>query len=292
VVVSEYYVWSADLSGRQIRTFANLKVRAPKPATKTDANLKAHLLGIRSCRAPKPATRTHANLKAHLLGIRSCRAPEPATINYDNKRYERVPYNLLIRRRYVIEASKWYRRGYLPHFDSKDVIQFITLRLNDALPAAVIDRTKIILIENEPNESNLSRSKKYRKVIEEYADKGFGRCLFKEVENARILKDILLGCEQEIHCWVIMPNHIHFMMKRNGEISLSNFVKRLKMLSTIRINDRTGSKGAIWQRDYFDRYIRDEAHYAVVKNYIKNNPINAGLVNDINEWEWYGEMER
>ena len=38
VVVSEYYVWSADLSGRQSRTHANLK---------------AHLLEIRSCRAPK-----------------------------------------------------------------------------------------------------------------------------------------------------------------------------------------------------------------------------------------------
>ena len=32
VVVSEYYVWSADLSGRQSKTHANLKVRAPKPA--------------------------------------------------------------------------------------------------------------------------------------------------------------------------------------------------------------------------------------------------------------------
>ncbi len=38
--------------GRQSRTHANLKVRAPKPATRTDANLKAHLLGTRSCRAP------------------------------------------------------------------------------------------------------------------------------------------------------------------------------------------------------------------------------------------------
>ena len=54
VVVSEYYVWSADLSGRQSKTHANLKVRAPKPA-KNVANLKAHLLGIRNCRAPKPA---------------------------------------------------------------------------------------------------------------------------------------------------------------------------------------------------------------------------------------------
>ena len=51
MVVSEYYVWSADLSGRQIRTFANLKVRAPD-RQRTYANLKAHLLGLSSCRAP------------------------------------------------------------------------------------------------------------------------------------------------------------------------------------------------------------------------------------------------
>ena len=63
MVVSEYYVWSADLSGRQIRTFANLKVRAPKPATRTDANLKAHLLENVAAALPKEHTQYETKIR-------------------------------------------------------------------------------------------------------------------------------------------------------------------------------------------------------------------------------------
>ena len=71
VVVSEYYVWSADLSGRQSKTHANLKVRAPKPA-KNVANLKAHLLGIRNCRAPQPTNKPMRTLRFALPKNYTC----------------------------------------------------------------------------------------------------------------------------------------------------------------------------------------------------------------------------
>jgi hypothetical protein len=31
----------------------------------------------------------------------------------------------------------WYSRGYLPHFDSPETVQFVTFRLADSLPKAV-----------------------------------------------------------------------------------------------------------------------------------------------------------
>jgi len=34
----------------------------------------------------------------------------------------------------------WYFRGRLPHFDAADVYQFITFRLHDSVPAAVIEK--------------------------------------------------------------------------------------------------------------------------------------------------------
>ena len=33
----------------------------------------------------------------------------------------------------------WHSRGYLPHFDSADTIQFVTFRLFDSLPRAVAE---------------------------------------------------------------------------------------------------------------------------------------------------------
>lgn len=32
----------------------------------------------------------------------------------------------------------WYSRGYMPHFDSQHVVQHVTFRLADSLPAGVL----------------------------------------------------------------------------------------------------------------------------------------------------------
>ena len=33
-----------------------------------------------------------------------------------------------------MDQKGWHSRGYLPHFDSQDVVQFVTFRLADSLP--------------------------------------------------------------------------------------------------------------------------------------------------------------
>jgi putative DNA methylase len=45
-----------------------------------------------------------------------------------------------------------------------------------------------------------------------------------------------------------------------------------------------GRDGRLWQADFYDRYIRDDAHYANAVNYIEQNPVKAGLVNRPEEW--------
>jgi len=38
--------------------------------------------------------------------------------------------------------------------------------------------------------------------------------------------------------------------------------------------------------EYFDRYIRDQAHMESVIDYIENNPVKAGLVADAAAWRY------
>ena len=38
--------------------------------------------------------------------------------------------------------------------------------------------------------------------------------------------------------------------------------------------------------DYFDRYVRDEAHLWAVMRYMEENPVKAGLVRLAREWPW------
>ena len=51
----------------------------------------------------------------------------------------------------------------------------------------------------------------------------------------------------------------------------------------------------LWQRDYWDRYIRDDHHFQAVRQYIDSNPVTAGLVDTAVQWPWgsarWGDQE-
>jgi putative transposase len=46
-----------------------------------------------------------------------------------------------------------------------------------------------------------------------------------------------------------------------------------------------------WERDYFDRYIRDDGHLAAVVRYVERNPVKAGLVARAEDWP-FGSARR
>ncbi len=188
-----------------------------------------------------------------------------------------------------MEDSRWHSRGYLPHFDGVSAIQLVTIRLADALPIKVIESIRRT-VDVEKNSNPDEKMKKRITLIEQFADKGYGKCLLKSSGNSQIVKEKLLKSGHMIYVWVIMPNHIHFLIKINENSTLSRFMKAFKQKTTREINIRENTSGIIWQKEYYDRYIRDDKHFSVAKAYIRSNPVKAGLVKDITEWEWYGEL--
>ena len=76
------------------------------------------------------------------------------------------------------------------------------------------------------------------------------------------------------------------MMRPLEGHSLSNIMQTVKSVSAHRINKELGRKGAVWQPDYFDRYIRDAKHYQKALQYIHSNPVKAGLCKSAEEWEF------
>ncbi len=42
----------------------------------------------------------------------------------------------------------------------------------------------------------------------------------------------------------------------------------------------------VWHREYWDRFIRNEEHLENARDYIRNNPVKAGLVQNSAEWPW------
>jgi hypothetical protein len=95
----------------------------------------------------------------------------------------------------------WYSRGYLPHFDHPGVIQGITFRLWDALPAQVV--------ESLAEEPESQKSAAWRSRIESYLNAGYGVCHLRDPRVGRLVEDGLLffdGQRYRMLAWVVMPN--------------------------------------------------------------------------------------
>ena len=189
--------------------------------------------------------------------------------------------------------ENWSKR-FLPHYNATDKFQMITYRLNDSLPQTVLKK-----LAGTTGGSPVEETQK-RKLIEGYLDKGYGSSLLKNPKYAQIVFENWLHFNKEryeIIAFTIMPNHIHILIKILNNFKLDQIVHSWKSYTSHKIlkmeNDRRAASGpseeqmnSLWQREYWDRLIRDQKHYKKAIEYIHMNPVKAGLVNNIHDWQW------
>jgi putative transposase len=88
--------------------------------------------------------------------------------------------------------------------------------------------------------------------------------------------------------WVIMPDHLHWLLQLNDRLPLSGVIKAVKARSALTINRHLNQDGSLWQRHYHDRAIRQHEDIRQISRYIVANPLRAGLVQNIgdyNHWD-------
>jgi REP element-mobilizing transposase RayT len=81
--------------------------------------------------------------------------------------------------------------------------------------------------------------------------------------------------------FVVMPNHVHgvvvlragFKPAPTARHGLSEIVRAFKTFSARRINEfRETSDAPVWQRNYYEHIIHNDADYNRIAEYIGNNP--------------------
>jgi REP element-mobilizing transposase RayT len=65
---------------------------------------------------------------------------------------------------------------------------------------------------------------------------------------------------------------------------LGGVVHSWKSFTARQMNRQMGTSGKVWADDYFDRFIRNESHFASAVGYVENNPVKAGLVGRAADW--------
>ncbi|MDA3941342.1 MAG: transposase [Spirochaetia bacterium] len=125
-----------------------------------------------------------------------------------------------------------------------------------------------------------------KKIEYEIQLSDIGKIVFNEWNESFVIRSELY-CD----CFVVMPDHIHgvvrinnfsvethavLSLQGNGRTpkSISSFVAGFKSHATKKINEYCNtSGGSVWQPRFHDHVIRDKGELNRIRKYIKNNPL-------------------
>jgi len=85
-------------------------------------------------------------------------------------------------------------------------------------------------------------------------------------------------------CYVVMPDHVHWLLELGGDIGLSRVVQKFKSLSARKLRQRCVEVGSVWQRGFHDRAVRRHEDIRDVARYVVANPLRAGLVRSLKDY--------
>ncbi len=91
--------------------------------------------------------------------------------------------------------------------------------------------------------------------------------------------------------YVIMPDHVHFFAGPSSPEAkpLSDFIRDWKKWTTRELS-RLQYGSRIWQREFFDHLLRSGESYAGKWEYVRHNPVRAGLCDAADDWPHQGEV--
>jgi REP element-mobilizing transposase RayT len=208
---------------------------------------------------------------------------------------------------------QWSDRGYMPHVEGADLIQHVSYHLADSLPKEAVEAMDQELKSLPPKQRDIEKEQR----VAAYQDEGKGRSILRVPELAEMVQETFLhfvGDRYHLHAWCVMPNHVHVLFQPMNGWTMSTIISSWKSFTGRRISAYVkvngmpeglsaglvatlgrgdvkatlgrGEPSRVWHREYWDRYIRDHAHYTAVVNYIHQNPVKAKLVGKASDWKW------
>jgi REP element-mobilizing transposase RayT len=178
----------------------------------------------------------------------------------------------------------------LPHWEQPGATYFLTFHLADSLPAALLAKwreEREIWLRWNPEPWSPVREREYHQrfsgAIERWLDEGHGECLLRRPDVRAAVEAVLTKFDRDRywhHALVLMPNHAHVLVSMNEGTALPELLKAWKGASSRAAGRVPGWRmtgEAFWEKDYFDRLVRDAEHFWNCARYIRRNPSKAKL---------------
>lgn len=172
--------------------------------------------------------------------------------------------------------------GELPHWEQGSVWYFVTFRLADSLPQTVVEELKA---ERERWKQSHDLDKLTREELAEYhrlfsdryetlLNAGSGSCVLRDPQIAEIVDGALRhfeGLRYVLDEYVIMPNHVHVLVKPMAGHRLVEILHSWKSFTANQINKRLEKTGQFWQHESYDHIVRHERALEAIRRYIREN---------------------
>jgi len=108
---------------------------------------------------------------------------------------------------------------------------------------------------------------------------------------------LLIACLKAVHnggfaeslAFVVMPDHLHWLVQLGETMPLRRVVQTIKGRSSrlIGLQRQSGASKPLWQPGYHDHALRSDEDVRQVARYIVGNPIRAGLVEHIGDYPFW-----
>jgi REP element-mobilizing transposase RayT len=112
--------------------------------------------------------------------------------------------------------------------------------------------------------------------------------VFADFNRGRIVVDSIrresASGRCETLCFVVMPDHLHWLVQVSPSSLLSSIVRNVKSYSGQRIRRSFSSADAIWQSGFHDHAMRRDEDLVATARYIIANPVRAGLVKRVGDY--------
>jgi len=101
--------------------------------------------------------------------------------------------------------------------------------------------------------------------------------------------DLLEACEKfagNIYAWCVLPNHYHVLLRTDNIEAVRSELGLLHGRSSYKWNGEDNKRGRKVWFNCFDRTIKSHRHFWATMNYIHNNPVHHGYVDQWQDWLW------
>ena len=172
------------------------------------------------------------------------------------------------------------RGGNLPHW-SQQCATFVTFRLADSLPDNKLDayrEEQEVWVSAHPEPWDVQTCEEYQRLFpdrfQSWLDSGYGECLLKN-EKVREIVEVSLNHFAEkrysLYSYVVMPNHVHVLFMPEEGFDGREIVSAWKRFTAKEINKLLNRQGSVWQKESYDRLVRDVEEFNTYRSYIRSN---------------------